>query len=35
MNDIFGFEKKISNLYGEWTKAMLALTEQGKILLEI
>jgi len=35
MIDIFGFDKNISNLYGEWTKAMLALTEQGKLLLKI
>ena len=35
MIDIFGFEKNISILYGEWAKAMLALTEQGKSLLKI
>jgi hypothetical protein len=35
MIDIFGFEKNMSTLYGEWTKAMLALTEQGKLLLKI
>lgn len=35
MIDIFDFEKNISVLYGEWTKAMLALTEQGKLLLKI
>jgi len=35
MINIFGFEKNISTLYGEWTKAMLALTEQGKLLLKI
>jgi uncharacterized tellurite resistance protein B-like protein len=33
--NIFGFEKNMSILYEEWTKAILALTEQGKLLLKI
>ncbi len=31
----FGLDKNITMLYEEWTKSILALTEQGKILLKI
>jgi len=35
MLDIFGIEKNVASLYGEWTKAIMALSEQGKLLIEI
>jgi len=35
MITIFGLDKNTAILYGEWTKAILALTEQGKLLLKI
>ena len=35
MITIFGLDKNIAMLYGEWTKAMLALAEQGKLLLKV
>jgi transcriptional regulator CtsR len=35
MINIFGFEKIYQSYMKEWTKAMLALSEQGRLLLKI
>ena len=35
MLDSFEFDKKLSQLYAEWTKSILAVSEQGKILIEM
>jgi len=35
MINIFGLDKNTAMLYGEWTKIMLALAEQGKLLLKV
>jgi len=35
MLDFFGFSKVLADLYLEWTKTILAVSEQGKLLIEI
>jgi len=35
MLEYFGLSKALANLYLEWTKTILAVSEQGKLLIEI
>ena len=35
MLDIFGFSQILANIFLEWTKTILAVSEQGKLLIEL
>ncbi|WP_104753148.1 hypothetical protein [Helicobacter salomonis] len=35
MIETFGLESKLANIYADWTKAMLVLTDQGKNLIRL
>ena len=35
ITNFFGFDKSLSNLFIEWTKTILSVSNQGKILIEL
>jgi len=35
MLELFGFSQVLANIYLEWTKTILAVSEQGKLLIEL